>query len=73
MPCVTATGELTPSGRSILEALALPRDAQALAEATGLPLFRARASLREFVEAGLVEEREGAYVISGAGMEKLKG
>ncbi len=71
MPCVTATGELTPSGRSILEALAHPRDAQALAEATGLPLFRARASLREFVEAGLVEEREGTYEATDRGRKLL--
>jgi len=72
MPCVTATGELTTSGRTILEALVTPRDAQALADATGLPLFRARASLREVVEAGLAEEKEGSYVATARGRERLR-
>lgn len=71
MACVSPNGELTPSGRSILEALATPRDAQALADATGLPLYRARSGLREFIEAGLAVESDGQYTVSALGRERL--
>ncbi len=74
MPCVTPTGELTPSGRSILEVLVQPRDVQWIADATGLPVFRTRAALREFLEAGLAREAEpGRFAATERGREKLKG
>ncbi len=52
MPCVTPTGELTPSGRSILEVLVQPRDVQWIADATGLPVFRTRAAASSCVRGG---------------------
>ncbi len=72
MPCVTPTGELTPSGRGILEVLVLPRDVEWIADATGLPVFRTRAALREFVEAGLAEEYAGRFRATALGMERLQ-
>ncbi len=74
MPCVTPTGELTPSGRSILEVLLQPRGVEWIADATGLPLFRTRAALREFLEAGLAREVEpGRYAATEKGSKMLKG
>ncbi len=74
MPCVTPTGELTPSGRSILEVLVEPRPVERIAEATGLPVFRTRAALREFLEAGLVREVEpGRYAATERGVALLQG
>ncbi len=74
MPCVTPTGELTPSGRGILEVLVLPRDVEWIADATGLPVFRTRAALREFLEAGLAREVEpGRYAATEKGAGLLKG
>ncbi len=72
MPCVTPTGELTPSGRSILEVLARPLTVQEIAAATGLPVFRTRAALREFVGAGLAEERDGRFQATPRGLERLQ-
>ncbi len=74
MPCVTPTGELTPSGRSILEVLVQPRDVPWIADATGLPVFRTRAALREFLQAGLAREVEpGRFAATEKGREQLKG
>ncbi len=73
MPCVTATGELTASGRSILEVLAQPRGVEEIAEATGLPVFRTRAALREFLQAGLAQESGGGrFAATPLGLERLK-
>ncbi len=72
MPCVTPTGELTPSGRTILEVLLEPAAPERIAEATGLPLFRTRAALREFVEAGLAHEEDGRYAATDLGRNRLE-
>ncbi len=73
MPCVTPRGELTPSGRSILELLVEPRDVQRIAEATGLPVFRTRAALREFIGAGLARQLDAdRFAATEQGREKLQ-
>jgi DNA-binding IclR family transcriptional regulator len=72
MACVTASGALTPSGHTLLQALTAPATAPELAAATGLPLFRIRAALREFVEAGLAEERDGAFGATATGLARLQ-
>ncbi len=73
MPCVTPSGELTPSGRTILEVLLEPAAPERIAEATGLPLFRTRAALREFVEAGLAREVDsGRYAATDLGRKRLE-
>ena len=72
MPCVTPAGELTPSGRTILEVLAGPSSVEEIAGATGLPIFRTRAALREFLGAGLAEEIDGRYRATARGLERLR-
>jgi hypothetical protein len=67
--CIDPDGSLTNSGRRILEFLAkepLPPDA--LAQATGEPLFQVRGRIREMVEAELIAEVEGNYAATEKGL-----
>jgi predicted ArsR family transcriptional regulator len=61
MACVGSRGELTESARKMLAALKTPATPEDVATHTELPLFRVRGGLREMVEAGLVELKDGAY------------
>ncbi|HEX9105638.1 MAG TPA: hypothetical protein VF832_00385 [Longimicrobiales bacterium] len=69
---MTATGELTASGRTILEVLVQPLAVEDIAQATGLPSFRTRAALREFLGAGLAEEEGGRFRATARGLERLQ-
>jgi len=73
MACVNADGTVTESGRAMLLGLKVPATAEALASATGLPLFRIRSGLREMAQAGLVVELEGAYRVTERGETLAKG
>ncbi len=73
MACINPDGTLAPSAQSILNALRSgPAKAEALAQQAGLPLFRVRSSMRELVQAGLVTEADGAYMLTDAGTAQLK-
>jgi DNA-binding IclR family transcriptional regulator len=63
MPCVSANGALTASGRAILEAVRRAASAEEVAAVTGLPLYRVRSGLREMVAAGLVTEESGHFSV----------
>lgn len=71
MACISSDGTLTESARKMLEALRTPASAEEVAQTTGLPLFRVRSGLRELVQAGLVEEREGHYQLTESGKQKV--
>ncbi|MDW8104620.1 MAG: hypothetical protein RMM06_11395 [Armatimonadota bacterium] len=71
MACISANGALTESARKMLEAVQTPVLPEEVAQATGLPLFRVRSGLRELAQVGLVEEREGRYVLTEAGKQRL--
>jgi DNA-binding IclR family transcriptional regulator len=74
MGCVNADGSLTPVALQMLRAVSmLPEggDAEAVAHATGRPLYRARASLRELEAAGFVALDRGAHHLTRAGRAKL--
>ncbi len=73
MACINVDGTLVASARKLLVNLVEPRSAEDAAARTALPLFRVRASLREFLQAGLVAEANGAYVLTDAGRSKLAG
>ncbi len=73
MACVNPDGTLTPSAKAMLSTLSLPLALEEVAKSTGLPLFRIRSSIREMLEAGLVEKEEGKYVASKLGREKIEG
>ncbi len=67
MACINSSGELSPTAKKILAVLEQPARPEEVARTTGLPLFRIRSGLREMKQAGLVEERSGAYAISATG------
>jgi DNA-binding IclR family transcriptional regulator len=74
MGCVNSDGSLTPVALQVLRALSvLPDggDAESVAAATGRPLYRARASLRELEAAGVVMLDGGAHRLTNVGRAKL--
>ena len=73
MACINPDGTLTPSAKAILSAVSSPTPLEEVAKSTGLPLFRIRSSIREMLEAGLVEEKEGKYAVTKLGREKIEG
>ncbi|MEA1965027.1 MAG: hypothetical protein U9O41_07885 [Candidatus Aerophobetes bacterium] len=73
MPCINEDGTLTPSARAVLSAISSPITSEEVAKSTGLPLFRIRSSIREMLEAGLVEEKEEKYVATKLGRAKIEG
>ncbi|TET28373.1 hypothetical protein E3J68_03115 [Candidatus Aerophobetes bacterium] len=73
MACINPDGTLTPSAKAMLSAVSSPAPLEEVAKSTGLPLFRIRSSIREMLEAGLVEEKEGKYAVTKLGREKIEG
>jgi len=72
MACINPDGTLTSSAKKILSALSSPATLEKVAKSTELPLFRIKSSIREMLEAGLVKEEEGKYLITKLGQEKIK-
>jgi len=72
MACINANGSLTPSARRVLFNLSSASTLEEAAKSTGLPLFRLRSSIREMLEAGLLEEKEGKYVATKLGQAKME-
>ena len=73
MACINEDGTLTPSAKKVLSAISSPITLEEAAKSTGLPLFRIRSSIREMLEAGLVEEKEEKYVATKLGRAKIGG
>ncbi len=72
MPCISPDGKPTETGIKMLKALQGGIGApEAVAQTTGLPLFRVRSGLRELAQAGMVEPKNGDYVIASRGAELI--
>lgn len=71
MACISPDGTLTAQARLVLAAFEAPSRPEDVARATDLALFRIRSSLRELVDAGLLEASGDGYVVTGAGRERL--
>ena len=72
MVCINEDGTLTPSAKTVITTLSSPITLEEVAKSTQLPLFRIRSSIREMLEAGLVEEKEGKYVATGSARAKVE-
>jgi len=72
MACVSPNGKPTESGRKMLEAAKEPKTAEIISNDANLPLFRVRSGLRDLLEAGYIEEKEGKYLITEEGLNILK-
>lgn len=73
MACINSDGSLSGAAKKVLGAMQSPTTLEDVSESTMLPLYRIRASVRELIEAGLVEEKDGLYVITPAGQARLAG
>lgn len=74
MACVNPDGSLTPIAIQVLRGIASQHagaTADAIARAAGVPVYRARASLRELHHAGLVEDEGTSHRITDAGRARL--
>ena len=76
MACINPDGTLSPSGRRMLSILPRlsdpePMSIETLSQQSGLPLYRVRASLREFLAAGLVSEESSLYRRTAAADDAL--
>lgn len=71
MACIAPDGTLTTQARAVLAALDHPHTPEEVAADTGLPLYRIRSSLRELVDAGLLEPEGGAYRATATGRARI--
>jgi DNA-binding IclR family transcriptional regulator len=67
MACLNPDGTLTSSAEAILAAIQTSNRPEDIAQATGLPLYRVRSSLRELVELGLLLETSETYAVLRGG------
>ena len=61
------------STNKLLRAMHTPTSLGEAARQTELPLYRVRSSMREFLQAGLAEERDGTYIVTAAGKARIAG
>jgi predicted transcriptional regulator len=71
MPCVLPDGSVTPTAKKVLSAATVANSAEELAKTAGVPIYRVRSSIRELLEAGFLEEKEGRYLTTQKGREKI--
>ncbi|WP_461829255.1 HVO_A0114 family putative DNA-binding protein [Aquifex sp.] len=71
MACITPDGKLTERARQILETLLREgcKSEEEIASLVNRPLFQVRSSIREMIEAGVLERKEGKVCITGKGKE----
>ncbi len=73
MACIQPDGTLAPSGEAILLALQAPKTLGEVAQETDLDLFMVRAAMREFLQAGYVEQEGFKYRLTPQGLDALEG
>lgn len=71
MACIAPDGSLSDQARAVLRSLEPGRTLEVAATENGLPLYRIRSSVRELVQAGLVEESGDLYRTTPRGVAKL--
>jgi predicted transcriptional regulator len=71
MACINPDGTLTPAAQAVITALKAACTVTDLAQATSLPIYRIRSTLRELGEEGLVSEIDEKYLLTEVGKNKL--
>jgi predicted transcriptional regulator len=71
MACVNPDGTITESAKALLTIVQNPSTPDEISKKVGQPLFKVRSSLREMVEAEMVNEEEGKFIITEKGREKI--
>ncbi len=72
MACISPDGTLSGPARKVLRALVQQKTLEDVAGAADVPLFRIRSSVRELVQAGLVEQSGALFRTTAAGQAKLE-
>jgi len=70
MPCILPDGNITDSAKRILSA-ARDNSIEEISGEANLPLFRVRSSIRELLDANLIDEKDGRYSTTEEGKNKL--
>ncbi|MGB7294231.1 MAG: hypothetical protein WBC70_01450 [Candidatus Aminicenantales bacterium] len=70
MACVNPDGTISPSAKALLKSLESPLGVEEIAARLGSPLFKVRSSLRELIEARLVEVQGEKDLASEEGRKK---
>jgi predicted transcriptional regulator len=72
MACIDPDGTLTVTGRFLLLSLVDgPLPVEEIAAKLKIPLFRARGSIREMADAGVIQEEGGLFHLTDDGRAKL--
>jgi predicted transcriptional regulator len=69
--CIASDGTLSDRAKALLLALDRPRGLEEVAPALEQPLYRVRSSVRELVEAELVQETDGRFITTEKGRARL--
>lgn len=67
MACVNADGSLTPIAQKVLASVDQPASVEVISQRSDVPLYRVRASMRELVTLGMVEEIAEQFTITDKG------
>ncbi len=73
MGCINVNGTMTRSGELILLALRTPMTPEEAAKETGVPLFKIRSSIREFLAARLVQAVDDKFQTTPDGLVRVEG
>jgi len=73
MACLNPDGSLSSSARELLKLASEPLSPEKISAELATPLFKVRASLREMLAAGLVEERQAGYQATEEGLARVGG
>jgi DNA-binding IclR family transcriptional regulator len=72
MPCVSPDGKPSETGIKTLQAVnGGATTPEKVAEATGQPMFKVRAGLRDLVNAGYLELKGGKYSLTETALDAL--
>lgn len=72
MPCVSPEGKPTGTGIITLKAVNGGADTpEKVAQATGNPMFKVRSGLRDLVNAGFLELKDGKYSLTETALDAL--
>lgn len=72
MACISPDGTLSEPARKVLGVLVQGKALEDVAGEVDVPLYRIRSSVRELVQAGLVEESGAVFRTTPAGLAKLE-
>ena len=73
MACIQSDGSLTRCGELLLLAMWEAATPEEVAKDCGVPLFRVRSAIREFVGAGLIAKKGDAYALTPKGVQRMEG